>query len=499
MLLSLNQDIEAVFKPYGLVRARGLESTDAQIRGTCTTFHSPSEIIEGNWMFRDPHPTFEPSVMIKASARSSAGYTPSHEDIRTPETLTKCLGFICTDLLDRDDEDAPTFKNDLFTFVEDRLRAIRKDYVSQAIQDTSHLDAIVIMLRIHLLRIAECSCTTDEARMYDRYKKLNSERLTDCFGHLLQYYRASSQAPNCGEVFSYLLLTALGHDNEDSALWWNDPALPLRRRQMFNELTRCMGTDLKSSSVLAAMRTVSTLETSHWAQFCDEVKLAPFLQACLMFSSLAYVRVRILQDYICARVPNTKSARVVGTLPLETLQSLMIFDTREDLESFLSCFNINYSDGIECGSMEPQSLMLNVSKPNLVIPLDLFDEKRCDLSNCDIVLGNTVVCEYPTGEDHRNSCLGRALDMALKVTRRAQSEEPEEDAPALHYNYNPPPPPPPPPPQLPPVGEETVGQPQEQVDVVAKPPPDAVVVPPQQNDANVEVMQKQNPTIIKKR
>ena len=368
-----------------------LSGTSSTMQGRCTSFATETEVSDEA---RPIDLQFETGFVklknqagdivertlfpLKQYSRSAAGKTQQEEDIRTPETLKRTLDYICSTLLPLTEDSTflsdPEKLNQLFVFLDDRMRAIAKDYESQSIHSESHLENMNVVFRIYILRILRCLSTEDGCELFGPFKKLNNERLDAVRGGLLRYYKENTGNPHCEEMLSYFLLRCLGHDAEsDSRTWWHDSLI--QRRQILHEITTSAALEkISSQSVWVSLHAIHYMETAQWLSLLDMVKTLNPLQVALVETSLSYIRVRALQDLLCGKAHGLNRSRLTGRMSLADASRMLLFRNTDQMEKFVSLFmaaeSVIDADDLICGSKDSNELIWEKhGKSKLLLPL----------------------------------------------------------------------------------------------------------------------------------
>ena len=379
--VSFSQNIREVFLETCQIRRKDhylsllqaceirLDHSRSEIRGLCTSFAPENDITrrdrvlsekfeKGSFTnFRGTLVQMEP---IKYYSRSAAGNVQQATEILSPETLHRCLAYIhdilvyfsgqLNELGSKNADD----KSDFFTFLDNRLRAVGKDYESQSIAGDTHMADMAMIFRIYIFRMLECTRTDADCRNFSSFKKLNNERMDAVQGNLLKYTFHPKNASLFNELFTFFLLRCLGHDAElDARHWWTD-ILSTRRQMLFKLSTSPFAATMDPTMMLWVLHGVHFIETGQWTLYCQLIKMhiEYRLHAVLLTSALSYIRIRALIEMWDGSSLESQKVRYTGSLSTEWLSRILLFDHVEALCHFSGLLSIrahiNYST-MRCG------------------------------------------------------------------------------------------------------------------------------------------------------
>lgn len=138
-------------------------------------------------------------LMIKEYSRPAAGKDATDSrDLRPPSTLLKVIEYMMTDLVSR--TDIPW--NEIYSFIFDRLRAVRQDLVIQRASCKESIKILECAVRFHIYagyRLCEENVSKFEP-------KFNSDHCQECLKRLLVEYREHDQASKGRTEFESLYL-----------------------------------------------------------------------------------------------------------------------------------------------------------------------------------------------------------------------------------------------------------------------------------------------------
>ena len=358
------------------------------IQGTCMTFAPNNELARRDRVvsakfekgtIMSPNGEIFQLEPIKYYSRSAAGHTQNAEDILSAEALHRCIEYICRVLLlipEKLGEESSEERSEFFTFLDNRLRSVGKDYESQSIAGYTHMRDMGMLFRIYIIRMLECTKTAADCENFSAFKKLNNERLDAIQGNLLKYIHDRRHVAFFNEIFPLFLLRSIGHDAElDARQWWSE--IPATRRQMLFKMSISPLTqEIDSLTMFQAIQALHYVETAQWFAFCRHIHLESQrkLHVTLLSSALSYVRVRALMEIHSGRPIGAQKIRYTGTVSLSLLADALLFRDVDELKAFGACLNIidvNFHSGmLQCGeTMNPDIFFMKGSKQKLLRPL----------------------------------------------------------------------------------------------------------------------------------
>jgi len=333
-IISLTQDIRSVldqpnlpiFEPH-----KGLGGSQKLI-GSCGTFH-PSRTT--------CHLPFENPFPVKEYRRTETVETSEH--VRPPEVLRRCVVHLIETVLSLLERSAdPLLAYDAFSFLDDRLRAVRKDF---SIQQRVDRDLYETMLRAHILRVALCGRTPSDCRKFiEMCEQHNRDRILDCAAAIER---------------TWLPLVFVGYG----------PQLRVALE------TFCCPIAVEASSLL---------EQRQWLEYCAlctrVARGGDHLAAALLTSSrvMMWVRWRAISDFAFSRRYEAVGGfqRCSGVVKLEVLREKLLFVSIGDLMSFLGFLRIQTEgDILKTGSVpSPGVRILRGMVSALAMPVSLWSE-----------------------------------------------------------------------------------------------------------------------------
>ncbi|CAI5639708.1 unnamed protein product [Oreochromis niloticus] len=210
---------------------------DTVPKGTCQTMCPAQELRDREAQNRlhhfemlpgtekDRRPKGDPSRAVKEYSRPAAGKDSTKpSDLRPPPVLLKTVNYLINDIAA-----APSLYpwTEVYTFVFDRLRAVKQDMI---IQRMSGLDCVVILERtVRFLIYASYRLCGEPLRLYD--PRINDTHLQEYLSWLLDCYMTKTGPhPNQEEFQSLSLLYNLG----SARAMQHTMQLPLRLRSTPN-------------------------------------------------------------------------------------------------------------------------------------------------------------------------------------------------------------------------------------------------------------------------
>ncbi|XP_030074540.1 SAC3 domain-containing protein 1 [Microcaecilia unicolor] len=149
-------------------------------------------------------PQADPRKTVKEYSRPAAGKNaPRPSDLRPPAVLLKTVQYLVEEVVPRTDASW----GEIYTFVSDRLRAVRQDMIVQRVQGktcTALLEPILAFLLC-----ASYFMSHEDSKPYQFDSALHSRHVRECFSWLLQCYKDGSSGREA-EFQALFLLYDLG-------------------------------------------------------------------------------------------------------------------------------------------------------------------------------------------------------------------------------------------------------------------------------------------------
>ena len=145
-----------------------------------------------------------PSVMVKEFSRSAAGRGVNPSTLRPAAVLKTTMNFLIDEIADREDQPWHV----VYSFMCDRIRAIRQDVVIQRIGGRDAIELLEKATRFHIL--AGYKLCLASVNVFD--SKLNSDHTQECLKRLLSFYDELGEcfSENRAEFEAYYLLYNAG-------------------------------------------------------------------------------------------------------------------------------------------------------------------------------------------------------------------------------------------------------------------------------------------------
>lgn len=302
-------------------------------QGTCTdmcpTFERVRRALENNVKALEKDPATQKisrDKAVKAFSRPAAGQPPPMpSDVRPPHILLKTLDFIVDNILHQLPE--------AHSFIWDRTRSIRQDFVYQNYYGPEAIDCNERIVRIHLLSFHIMAGSDVEYSQQQELEQFNKalQTLTEIYQDVRNH---GGKCPNEAEFRAYHLISHF-RDPElereiqllpDSIFMDSKVQLALRFRSIMSQnnvvergYTNCIGA---INLFVEFFRLVNANET-------------PLLLACLLETHFNEIRFYALKSM--SRSYHTKGKAFLG----ESLREMLGFDTVEQLVNFVSYYDID--------------------------------------------------------------------------------------------------------------------------------------------------------------
>ncbi|EDQ91966.1 uncharacterized protein MONBRDRAFT_22671 [Monosiga brevicollis MX1] len=281
-----------------VLQRRRLEDTFVYVEGTCNDMcpeleryariNCGSSDTNGHvWQLEMSNGKPDHRRMVKEyrkEAADSVAEPPS--SLRPPRTLTLTMRYLMKEVMDAAYAGPPPTRKAQavwYEFLENRLRALRKDIKTQNLTTTASLRVLEQCVRFHLF----ADWYMSNSREFIQNRKLNHDRLKDSYGMLEMHYkdlRDREPLPNEGELMSYQLLLNLGQPSilRKVKHLQHDPHVQAAIR-IFATITDLGAKDDVSKSALC-----------NHARFFRLLRQATFLQACIASHHFEAVRLDAL-------------------------------------------------------------------------------------------------------------------------------------------------------------------------------------------------------------
>ncbi|XP_075694848.1 SAC3 domain-containing protein 1 isoform X2 [Rhinoderma darwinii] len=170
------------------------------------------EVLKGQWTNKGHrgrgHPVADPKKIVKEYSRPAAGKELSCPiDLRPPATLAKTVQYLLKEIWSSINYRDMSCLAKSYSFVFDRLRAVRQDLIVQRIRGQG--GALVLEGSLGFLLCAPYLVRDLPLADYDEV--LHSTQVRECFAELMECYKGGGGFPRQAEFQSLLLLYDLGN------------------------------------------------------------------------------------------------------------------------------------------------------------------------------------------------------------------------------------------------------------------------------------------------
>ena len=342
---------------------------------------------------------------IKAYSRSGGDYNKiSPSDIRTKETLYKTMTYILTEIIDSDIISNPKLCSfitkitlcEIAIFVNDRFRAIRKDFTILGEKDTfecitSHEEMVRFMI-LSLNQTLNIKAITGDQGLYSLYlQQLNSTLTTliECYDYSYEHKTLfpdskSYISPNQAEFISYFMLIALKQKHIE-----------------FISLLNKIRPEMKQhEQIVYVMEIAKAIITKNWRKFGKIIKdtKCTYLTACVMVLFFTEMRYTALTE-----LSSCSHKDALPMLSISKLCELLLFEDVEECFAFLDWFGIDYNKselemnldtafGIKRKEVNvvSQGGNHNYIKAPLKMSVNIIEMKKGKMSRKDIIRNTSI-------------------------------------------------------------------------------------------------------------
>ncbi|CUM66228.1 uncharacterized protein PRCAT00003888001 [Priceomyces carsonii] len=308
-------------------------------RGTCLemcpTFERVRRALENNvkYLEKDPNTNkISHERAVKAFSRPAAGQPPPlPSDVRPPHVLVKTLDYLVDNIVDKLPE--------AHSFVWDRTRSIRQDFIYQNFYGPEAIDCNERIVRIHLLSLHVMAGSDVEYSQQQELEQFNKALQT-----LVEIYQDvrnhGGRSPNEAEFRAYYLLSH-----------FRDPELEREIQELPDDILQnrlvqlaLMFRTIMSQNNIVDRGYVNKIGALNF--FVEFFKIAyseetPFLVGCLLETHFNEIRFYALKAM--SRCYHTKGK----AYPAESLQAMLGFDSMDKLTKFVSYYEVDliYENG----------------------------------------------------------------------------------------------------------------------------------------------------------
>ncbi|KAM4723091.1 SAC3 domain-containing protein 1 [Rhinophrynus dorsalis] len=245
-------------------------------------------------------PLADPAKAVKEYSRPAAGKElSSPNDLRPPSVLLTTVHYLLMEVWDSVDDRNLARIAEAYTFVFDRLRAVRQDLIVQRVQ--GHSGALVLEESLGFLLCAPYLARDLPVGSYDEV--LHAAQVRESFAELMECYRGGGRYPREAEFQALLLLYDLG--NLDAM----NRALKLPRGIIDSPQVR-----------LALAINRAHLE-GNWVRLFRLLRQLDCLQACTFYRHISTARDKTLR--VLTHAYSSRNCR----FPLDLLTRLMAVDS----------------------------------------------------------------------------------------------------------------------------------------------------------------------------
>ncbi|KAM4017275.1 SAC3 domain-containing protein 1 [Anomaloglossus baeobatrachus] len=319
-------------------------------------------------------PIADPKKTVKEYSRPAAGKELSCPmDLRPPGILAKTVQYLLMDVCSRVNFRDLLSLAKTYSFVFDRLRAVRQDLIVQRIR--GHGAALVLEGSLGFLLCAPYLVRDLPLADYDEV--LHSAQVRESFAELIEYYKDGGEFPRQAEFQALLLLYNLGNmDTIHRAL-----QLPWEVRQ--------------SPHVRLAIDINKAHLENNWVRLFRLVSRLNCLQACAFYRHLSNSRHKAL----CTLIHGYSSRN--GRFPLDLLTRLIALDN-----SSLATEMCNKRGQAVTAGEQPSVLFLKAALKDVKPEspgkeINLVEQKKGKASWAEVMIGEDQVIKDVARSDQR--------------------------------------------------------------------------------------------------
>ncbi|XP_067009663.2 SAC3 domain-containing protein 1 isoform X2 [Anabrus simplex] len=266
------------------------------------------EILPGTEHLR--RPKADPLTTVKSFSRSAAGQQAPHpSELRPPHVLKETIVYLMESIVPLDD----VYWTIVYDFVFDRLRAVRQEMVIQDLNLRHCIEILEPIIRFH----AYAGYRLCEEPMDHFDPVINRTNLLECLKRLLVMYEECVAIDYRDELGSVMLK----HRPEMEALYLivslGSPEAIVR------------AINLESKWRTDVVKLALKMSIAHWSgnyvRVCRDLPKLPVLLACAANQHLPAIRRHAFS------VMSTAFSNRVGSYPTSQLQSLLLYDTEQQL------------------------------------------------------------------------------------------------------------------------------------------------------------------------
>ena len=266
-------------------------------------------------------PSVDHSKAVKEYCRSSADQPlPLPSELRPPQVLKMTMNYLLANVVNKG---CPCLWSEWYTFIWNRMRAIRKDITHQMLCDMTAVELVEKCARFHII-CSELLCE-EEADVFDQ--KINSENLTKCLQTLKELYNdlfanQGVTSPNEAEFRSYMILMNINEAGN-----------------ILVEAHRWRKDILHSNAVKNSMQIYYSVSSNNYIRFFRLVRESRYLESCILHRYFNQVR--------SAAVERLSKAykHLKSTCLTEVFADQLGFDSSAEAEAFMRQCGLIVADG----------------------------------------------------------------------------------------------------------------------------------------------------------
>ena len=305
--------------------AEVVSHANARKIGTCPYMCSVSEFNERTSQgiysqFETINEEFVHELAVKEYKRASADQDESKvDDLRPPNVLLKTVKYLCQDLVDSYADDF----DELYCYIWNRTRAIRKDITQQRLSDTCTVSVLETICRFHIFSGYSLSGSSNFE------PKINNENLEKSLTSLRHLYTDLSNANqicvNEAEFRSYYAL------------------LNLNSGHIMYEMSHTPPRILNSEMIQFAISCCKAYSTNNFIRFFRLFRSGSFLCSSILYRYLNQVRQKAFVAIINSHT-TTSTAEV--EYPISKLARLLDFADVKEAEEFVTGMSVPIDGGV---------------------------------------------------------------------------------------------------------------------------------------------------------
>ncbi|XP_068117694.1 SAC3 domain-containing protein 1 [Hyperolius riggenbachi] len=309
----------------------------------------------------------DPGRMVKEYSRPAAGKElSSPSELRPPATLLKTVHYLLMEIWENINERDLANVALAYTFVFDRLRAVRQDLTVQRIQGTE--GAVLLEESLGFLLCAPY--IVRQLPPEDYCEVLHATQLRESFAELMDCYRGCGKFPRQAEFQALLLLYDLG--NMDA----------------INKVLQLPHSIQGNPQVRLALAINKAFMENNWVRLFRLVRQLDCLQACAFHHHLTKCRDQALRTYTHGY--SSRNCR----FPLDHLAWLLMLDSPLTLSDMCQRRGLGITSGEKPTVLFLKSSFKDVELESPGKEIQLVEMKKKDRSWAEVMKGEEDVhCE----------------------------------------------------------------------------------------------------------